>query len=692
MFNPQSMLDRLDVFIRGVPREQQIDHGRLSLLREAVQRQDWFYITLSQLHALSSHPFSLPTVARHPAGFACLDTILAANAHVSPLVLQTLAAFPAHLKDIYSSLDKDIYNDHVMRVAQFLHSLPMHWSELVRACKERLAPPLVEDMWDCFGLPSRVLQTTIFRAIGRMIPENGNANAEHTQGNADGLEPLHYLNQDSFYRGYRRSGQSRTMAYAALRDALHTWRRYRADIKVFKARQTRLRPEERARPPDFVMPAHVMQAFQVISVSPTAVNGGATAAVARGNRPLNMNPQNVTPAFPPFLVSAQLQPPGPHLLFPHETAQVRPLPTHPDPIRSALHQAHLRSPTLTPVATTEEKPRLYRYVMSSFAMSPSRIDERLPINVVEFNIDADAFSKIPIPRLPESIEAESTVPIETTTLMYRLRCVAIPPQGIPDEKTWIQADTAWPEGLFLDLNSQMLETRKRLHNGRNLPIDLTAHIQQGRNILRLLINRVSTDTRLFAFAIAVEVIGVKTHDDITSGLTQITLQASLAAIKQSLCTGGSSNEDDDDGFAITSSNLNISLVEPYSGDRMVQTPVRGSGCLHRDCFDLEIFLSMCKRTHPDGPTVVDCWRCPICRGDVRPQTLVTDEFLVKVLADLQSQGMSETRAIVVDQDGSWKAKEEEQTGVRSPSLEREERADSKGNASAKKAVEVIELD
>lgn len=280
--------------------------------------------------------------------------------------------------------------------------------------------------------------------------------------------------------------------------------------------------------------------------------------------------------------------------------------------------------------------------------------------------------------------------LDPSSLTYRLRCIAIPPQGIPDERTWMQADTVWPDALFLDLNGEMLETRKKLHHGRNLPIDLTPHIRPGGNLLRLFINRVSNDTRPFAYAIAAEVVGVKTHEDITWSLTHIRSEDSMEAIKQSLCAGSSS--DNDDGFAITSSNLTISLFDPYSGDRMVKTPVRGSGCLHKDCFDLEIFLSMCKRTHPDGPTVVDCWRCPICRGDVRPQTLVTDEFLVEVLAELKRKGLSSTRAIVVDQDGSWRPKADEQTGVRSPSLEREEGTDLQVKESGRKVSEIIELD
>jgi hypothetical protein len=58
---------------------------------------------------------------------------------------------------------------------------------------------------------------------------------------------------------------------------------------------------------------------------------------------------------------------------------------------------------------------------------------------------------------------------------------------------------------------------------------------------------------------------------------------------------------------------------------------------------------------------------------VRPQTLVEDGFLTQVREDLAVKGLLDTRAIVVEADGSWKPRvEAERSGVRSASLEREE--------------------
>ncbi len=78
------------------------------------------------------------------------------------------------------------------------------------------------------------------------------------------------------------------------------------------------------------------------------------------------------------------------------------------------------------------------------------------------------------------------------------------------------------------------------------------------------------------------------------------------------------------------------------------------------------------------------------RGDARPQTLLVDGFIVHVRKELLEKSLTATRAIVVEEDGLWKAKEEEKTGVRSDSLEREEAVTT--TTTTKKVIEIVELD
>jgi hypothetical protein len=93
---------------------------------------------------------------------------------------------------------------------------------------------------------------------------------------------------------------------------------------------------------------------------------------------------------------------------------------------------------------------------------------------------------------------------------------------------------------------------------------------------------------------------------------------------------------------------------------------------------------------------------------VRPQTLVKDGFLMQVKEELAQKNLLDTRAIIVEENGSWKPRVEAQpSGVRSASLEVEEAAAASAAMAAasnsrtpfipgaqgkQKVVEVIELD
>jgi hypothetical protein len=275
-----------------------------------------------------------------------------------------------------------------------------------------------------------------------------------------------------------------------------------------------------------------------------------------------------------------------------------------------------------------------------------------------------------------------------------------PGKGFDTESLWVTAENTWPDHLSFELNGKHLEARRKLHHGRYLPIDLSSTLRAGTNILNVYTMPFKGDPNVYV--VAIEAIGVSPHSKIIATIPTISSETSLDSIKRSLTSPPA--PDDDDDFIMTSSTLTIPIFDPYRADRICDTPVRGATCLHRECFDLETFLSQCKRQKAGYPCVPDCWRCPICKGDVRPQTLVKDGFLMQVREDLEERNLLSTRAIVVEADGTWKPRvEEEASGVRSPSLEKEEVAAvdaaavmngvGKWNGKGKqKIVEIIELD
>lgn len=392
--------------------------------------------------------------------------------------------------------------------------------------------------------------------------------------------------------------------------------------------------------------------------------------------------------------TTQQVPPNRGYLFPAQGELPRAQATNPDPLRSALHQAHLRSPTLGPLLLQSQfqvnASSLYRYVCE-YALSPQRLNKDSPVMVFKFDVPPKSLELI-TPTVPsETSGAPPSRTLTETSQLYRLRCAACPQSGFPEESAWTVAENYWPDELFLECNGTILEPRRKLQHGRHLPIDLT-HLIKSQNTITATINRTSTDVRPFDYVIAVEIVGVKSHESIKNRIPTISRETTVNAIQKSLASSNDSDE-----LAVTSSNLTIRLFDPYSNSKIFDTPVRGSACAHKDCFDLETFLSMCKREKPGWPSVVDCWRCPLCRGDVRPHTLVTDGFLAEVRSELEKRGLLNTRAIVVEVDGTWKPKAEEMTGVRSPSFDREERSgpEKTRNATAsasKKVMEVIQID
>lgn len=346
--------------------------------------------------------------------------------------------------------------------------------------------------------------------------------------------------------------------------------------------------------------------------------------------------------------------PPPHSddLVPSANTPGRPLPVQPDTAHVSLHQAYLRSPI--PGNPQLSAPLLYRHV-TGFALPPTQLDRNLYAQSIIFSVSEANLSK-------PSITSSGLLPVEPGirtlqegSFLYRLRCCELSPgKEFDTEASWVAARGTWPDIYTFKLNETYLEPRRNLHDGRCLPVDLSSLLQPGSNTLSVYTVPNPSNPDTSNYIVAIERVSVSSHTSIASAVTHIPATNSLAAIKRSLV----SPPDEDDDIAITSSTLTISLFDTYWNDRICNNPVRGSACLHRECFDLETFLSQYNREQPGEPCVPNYWRCPICKGDVRPQTLVEDGFLVQVKEELTRKGLLGTRAIIVEADGSWKPKVE----------------------------------
>ncbi|KAG4428338.1 hypothetical protein IFR05_016178 [Cadophora sp. M221] len=203
-------------------------------------------------------------------------------------------------------------------------------------------------------------------------------------------------------------------------------------------------------------------------------------------------------------------------------------------------------------------------------------------------------------------------------------------------------------------------------------------------------------TSPFFFYLVVEVLEVLQHDQIVSTCQKeqhIPAEQTLNAIKKSLACSPSS----DDDCAIVISDISIDLADPFTTN-VFEIPVRGSSCLHRECFDLETFLLTREGEPmwPDQTCMPRMWKCPHCGKDARPCNLRIDDFLASVREDLKGKDMMHVKAIWVGSDGKWRSREEPNGSQREAKSERDKGQGESGNYTVndgrRSKIEVIDLD
>jgi hypothetical protein len=741
--------DRLRQRLENCRTFNAVDEGRKALAQDAVEKQDHFYLILSQLFCL--HTCAPGLLPKHldnvdPISWECLERLLCSNQAVTPAVVQWFAEFPAPLHQVFASSDREFFVNQLGIIENFLQVLPRRWDVIIEISKRTLAPPLAQDLIEQLYLISPVLQTTSFRAIARVFWGEDNPGLRF-------LETLHKVDQQTYvHQMWRRNEGEKRVAYDIYSQVFHAWRSSVMSGKSFSpppaCNYFHIQPQSMgtpinnsglhgeqgaARQRQLMQTNHHMLSQQQQQQQQQILAHAQMESRVQGNSRATVRQQTLAPSLLQHLhyqpdrsiqqvlsphspaarpgnrnsapAHAQIVPPSPqhhtpnnmasmlNRLLPPENAPPRALPVHPETSKVALHQALLRSPVPANEKLHPVEQPLYRHVVG-YALRPTKLDSSLCAQQIVIPMSHDQMKDVPttVPTVPGEPGARI---LKSGSTLYRLRCSKMPAgKGFDTEGLWVTAENVWPEQLSFELNGKPLEARRKLHHGRYLPIDLSSILQVGTNFLSVYTLPYREDPSVYVLAI--ESIGVATHTSILTTIPIIPARASLDSIKRSL--DSPSDPDDEDDFIMTSSTLTIPIFDPYRADRICDDPVRGTTCLHRECFDLETFLSQCKRERADFPCVPDCWRCPICKGDVRPQKLVRDGFLLQVRAELERKNLLSTRAIVVDADGSWKPRvEEEASGIRSPSLEREEAAAAAMNGVGKgkgkqKVVEIIELD
>jgi hypothetical protein len=347
----------------------------------------------------------------------------------------------------------------------------------------------------------------------------------------------------------------------------------------------------------------------------------------------------------------------------HQMLQVQQIPRAERPpsphgdnsLQTALHQIEVRSPRRLP--SHPGKGRFYQFV-KHLVYEPVLLKPAKGLRSLRFTVPQDYMRQ-----LSRKIEGTGLPFCYYSEGSYRCRlrmCMIPETQPDPEEHDWVVAATSWPEYIFFELNDKQLELRRKLHFGKDQPVELTDFLRDGENELTTSyppVNQNKTPGHNYYFAI--EIVETISHDAVRNMVKSIRRcppDQTKAKIK------GRLQPSDSDDVIINDETLTISLADPFSATRFTD-PVRGSQCKHLECFDLETWL----QTRPPKPerigggpeqkggepSMVDVWRCPICSLDARPVSLWIDEYFAGVRRSLVGNGDMRTKTISVTANGQW---------------------------------------
>lgn len=237
-------------------------------------------------------------------------------------------------------------------------------------------------------------------------------------------------------------------------------------------------------------------------------------------------------------------------------------------------------------------------------------------------------------------------------------------------------ESVWPSVIYIHVNEVELFVRRKVHNGKDLPLDITGHLKEGENVVTLRFLRSPPEYKDLLYAMAVEILEISGFDSVKKLVGTLPASESQEQIQKRLSLGTG----DDDELAVVNDYITIDLVDPFMA-RIFDIPARGRTCLHQECFDLDTFIKTRVSKSGKGKMRED-WKCPICGRDARPKTLVIDGFLVEVHAELKrTNRLEQTKAILVRADGSWE-----------PKVEKDAAAEGGGRGSTKRKFSEFESD
>jgi hypothetical protein len=659
------------------------DGRRINVLRDAIDKQDWQYLVMHQYYCMFTFtpdlfPSDLRRLPGLPQALTILQDVLDLNEKLSLAVLSFFSNFPYSLDRIREKWPTGFYEQTQM-FCSFVEHAP-RYDQLKLTCETRRFPPVAWELAHYLGLGSATFQRLLFTACLRSIWRGVQSNTQQSLYEARAIS-IFQQTQASYSQRLAELGARRYSDPEELegnRSDLNHWGLQLKQLVAEYEAVMRTQGHFVATPSAMLPHAQQQQTHQAQTVFHTTPQpltalattqqamprgrprtGNQASAASRVLPPQQQQQPRTSQYHTPRLQQQQRQQPQNRGRQPRQPRQpvpllpvsgwVQPQQRQPNPARFSLHQAHLRSPVLK--AQSPASP-LYHFMQGFFKPPARLLTAHKSVEKWSFTVNAEMARCIPAIALNAAGGADR-IAVDAQSQTIRIRCIKWPGTEPPNEHVWATTDTSWIPYSYFTFNGTSLQQRRKVHHGKDLPIDVTGLVKEGENILEMSVNAQTTDTFYENFLVAIEYLGVISQVSLKKRLEQnrLTAQQVLADIQRKL-----NGNSEDDEVAIVESNLNITLFDPFSASKICDIPVRSRACLHNDCFDLDTFLET--RRRKGDASVPDQWRCPICNVDARPQYLVVDGFLEEVKKVLDAQGRSNTRAIIVHQDGSWKLKAE----------------------------------
>lgn len=272
--------------------------------------------------------------------------------------------------------------------------------------------------------------------------------------------------------------------------------------------------------------------------------------------------------------------------------------------------------------------------------------------------------------------------------IFRVRCIKVSDRSDISESEWVVAETVWPNGIAILFNGVALELRKKVHHGKDLAANITQHIKAGMNEISVAVTRpIQNDAA--TYAVGIETVEITDSDQIHATISRLEAGDALQRIAERTASI-------DPDIEIVNSTVIVDFTDPFTSC-MWELPVRGQNCRHNQCFDLNVFLQT-RGSKPGYTSAPEQFKCPICASDARPQVLLVDSFFVRIREELQQMNRLDVKAIILDDQGSWKIKEEEHSGesgdgTGGPTLSGRHPSEThEGGVSVGQESDVIELD